>query len=362
MRCCPRSTGAVHRCSGAIARHGRSRNVVQCRVVQCRVVQCRAVRCRVVRCRVCGVAPCGAVSCGTASSGAVACRCLRRLVAGMCGCGVDAPAGRAALRASCRDVRPAAQFLSLLRQRKEPKKGDPDAAPLAGARGPLRCSRRGAVAETRPCGAQTSAPDGAARRNPAPLRSSAPHTGKSNTNPVSARCASPRRIQKREDRGWCPERGDAQRAERSCIPRRRRRGAQRDGVAARSAVERRCLSPRRGRVSALAPAREHRSGPLATARGAEVGSPFFAYFLWRSKESRCAAGRTSRHEARSAARPAGAKHRPLPARPSPHEARSAARPAGAKRTVAIPIPARGAPYPTTRPTEPKSNAISSEHH
>ena len=38
------------------------------------------------------------------------------------------------LRSRCRDVPPAGQFLSLLRQRKEPKKGDPDVAPFAALR------------------------------------------------------------------------------------------------------------------------------------------------------------------------------------------------------------------------------------
>ena len=32
------------------------------------------------------------------------------------------------------------------------------------------------------------------------------------------------------------------------------------------------------------------------ARGDESGSPFFAYFLWRSKESECAVGRSTRHQ------------------------------------------------------------------
>ena len=46
--------------------------------------------------------------------------------------------------AAGRDVRPAAQSLSLSRQRKEPKKGDPTCrVPFASLRGNLRCSRPG---------------------------------------------------------------------------------------------------------------------------------------------------------------------------------------------------------------------------
>ena len=40
--------------------------------------------------------------------------------------------------------------------------------------------------------------------------------------------------------------------------------------------------------------REQRSVPVAQRRDDASGSPFFADFLWRSKESRCAAGRISR--------------------------------------------------------------------
>ncbi len=74
-------------------------------------------------------------------------------------------AGRAALRACGREVRPAAPFLSLSRQRKEPKKGDPDAAPRC-AGFPAVLGPRGRAQSSPPAGARTTAPDGAARRDP----------------------------------------------------------------------------------------------------------------------------------------------------------------------------------------------------
>ncbi len=56
--------------------------------------------------------------------------------------------------------------------------------------------------------------------------------------------------------------------------------------------------------------REHRRLPEAKRRDADVGSPSFAFFSWRRKKRRCAAGRTSRHPALGAGmRPA---QRPRP--------------------------------------------------
>ncbi len=74
-----------------------------------------------------------------------------------------APGGARCPAGLCRDVRPAAQLLSLSRQRKEPKKGDPTSAPLA-ARG-ARCGARGAgrVQKLAPAGLGRSALDGALR-------------------------------------------------------------------------------------------------------------------------------------------------------------------------------------------------------
>ena len=54
------------------------------------------------------------------------------------------------------------------------------------------------------------------------------------------------------------------------------------------------MSEPEGRVSARPAWAEQRSVPVAQRRDDASGSPFFAYFLWRSKESRGAAGRTSR--------------------------------------------------------------------
>jgi hypothetical protein len=48
---------------------------------------------------------------------------------------------------------------------------------------------------------------------------------------------------------------------------------------------------------------EHRREPFAQQRASAVGSPFFAYFLWRSKESRSAAGTTSRRAAPQVRKP-----------------------------------------------------------
>ena len=269
-----------------------------------------------------GVRPCGAYGAAYVMPG------------GRCGGGLPvAPAGRAALRASCRDVRCRRRaFLSPLR-------GVRRCAPRAGMCARRRSSflcfakernqrkatrmRRPSLTRGVPCGARSAgrsqklAPAGLKHLRPTALRAATPRRCAPRRRIRESRTPTPSRLAARRldeyrrqmTEGWCHQRGDAQRAEWSCIPRRRRRGAQRDGVAARSAVERRCLSPRRGRVSALAPAREHRSGPLATARGAEVGSPFFACFLWRSKESRCAAGRISRHEARSGRTPRRGEHR-----------------------------------------------------
>ena len=56
--------------------------------------------------------------------------------------------------------------------------------------------------------------------------------------------------------------------------------------------------------------REHRRLPRSAAQGTQtVGSPSFAFFSWRRKKRRCAAGRTSRQTASSKARsPKGLQH------------------------------------------------------
>ena len=58
------------------------------------------------------------------------------------------------------------------------------------------------------------------------------------------------------------------------------------------------MSEPAGRVSALPALAEQRSVPGAQRRDDAPGSPFFAYFLWRSKESECAVGRITRHQTR----------------------------------------------------------------
>ena len=55
------------------------------------------------------------------------------------------------------------------------------------------------------------------------------------------------------------------------------------------------MSEPAGRVYAHPARAEQRSVPVAQRRVDESGSPFFAYFLWRGKESECAVGRISRH-------------------------------------------------------------------
>ncbi len=177
------------------------------------------------------------------------------------------------------------------------------------ARGSLRCSGRGGGRRTRPLrGLGQLRPTAPRAATPAPLRSSAPHTGQ--TEPL--------RLAAHRLGRTAPVSPDPARAQRCAVAEARRSEPRvlllpSPWAAARSAAGRGRGAQRRrvqtvrapqGRVSALAPPREHRSAPLAPARGAGVGSPFFAYFPWRSKESRCAAGRTSRPQARSAARPA----------------------------------------------------------
>ena len=84
-------------------------------------------------------------------------------------------------------------------------------------------------------------------------------------------------------------------------PRGRRRGAQGFGVARVSALQQLTSGGCSSAVSAanVASSARHpkdrapqRSPPVG--RAASVGSPFFAYFLWRRKESRSAAGPKSR--------------------------------------------------------------------
>jgi hypothetical protein len=97
-----------------------------------------------------------------------------------------------------------------------------------------------------------------------------------------------------------PQSGAPRRARRSelcCVPRGRRRGAQRpEGCRPKDGrtklFEHR---PQGGRVLRSPSGREHRSEPGTP--GAAVGSPFFDYFLWRSKESNSAVGTKSRRAA-----------------------------------------------------------------
>ena len=92
------------------------------------------------------------------------------------------------------------------------------------------------------------------------------------------------------------EHSEAMRSEPSGNSRWMRRGAQAGGVAARSAVERACLSPVPGASLRARPARRapQRTPSAQAEEGAAAGSPFFASFLWRSKERRSAAGPKSR--------------------------------------------------------------------
>lgn len=67
--------------------------------------------------------------------------------------------------------------------------------------------------------------------------------------------------------------------------------------------------------------------------GGRVGSPFFGYFLWRSKESNCAAGRIPRHRLRSRRSARRAEQASPASTPDKsHSARRANKPTPARQT------------------------------
>ena len=81
----------------------------------------------------------------------------------------------------------------------------------------------------------------------------------------------------------------------------RRAEERRVGGGVRSTLQqlthRNCLSGAQRSEFCDAPPTRAPQGTPRAARGAEPGSPFFAYFLWRSKESRSPAGANSPHPA-----------------------------------------------------------------
>ena len=186
-----------------------------------------------------------------------------------------------------REFVPAAESLSLLRQRREPKKGDPTSAPFGFPRlGPVRREKKNSPFWPSANGAQTiffllPPPRPQSRRSTRGLCRGHPRSPAGRET-----CARP---------AW--------RCAASCValhPLAAARSAAARGLPAAgrsNKVVRAPLARRAKRASFLCSpsGREHRSEPGTP--GAGVGSPFFAYFLWRSKESEPAAGRDPRRAA-----------------------------------------------------------------
>ncbi len=187
---------------------------------------------------------------------------------GRSGCAPDRWFGRVSPRR-------ATHFLLLRQEKVSKEKATLLSATLRCAAGNLRCSGSGGSGSNSPCGLKQS--PALIRR---PLRSSAYTEGIGGIHAIAALGASARR--RGRDVG-------------SCYP-----------VVTVTAVMRRRVAQvwadQGWRLfEAIAefepdPAQtEQRSVPVAKRRADESGSPFFAYFLWRSKESECAVGRISRH-------------------------------------------------------------------
>ncbi len=189
-----------------------------------------------------------------------------------------------------RGFTPAPDLLSLLRQRKQATKGDPDACAPACGWGALRCAKSGPRPKTH-CAhyvrsAQTVGPSQclmrARARGPALLCSSAWHRGgpeqpssqQPNTEQhgltrlrrfpaVGCSAAAPMRCREAQ-LGWA-----ARVSARSLLTRPKCL----NGVSAANAVS---FGP--------AQASEHRRGPLGKAKGRRIGAVFFASFLARARK------------------------------------------------------------------------------
>ena len=188
-------------------------------------------------------------------------------------------------------VRPGSRPTFFASPKKVIKERRPDGS-APGYRGSLRYSQTGGQPDNSPLstGTQTGPAVAVYRSYPGLLRCSAQPTGAEQQPHSSLRiahtglplCGKPRR---------------AMRSEPSCIPRGRRRGAQRPEGCRPQGGRTKLFEhrPQGGRVLRSPSGREHRSEPGTS--GGAVGSPFFAYFLWRSKESRSAAGPKPRRAA-----------------------------------------------------------------
>jgi hypothetical protein len=108
------------------------------------------------------------------------------------------------------------------------------------------------------------------------------------SKPGLARCASQLPPDAEGEAGLCS--GPVRRAEE-----RRVGGGVRSTL--QQLTHRNCLSGAQRSEFCDAPPTRAPQGTPRAARGAEPGSPFFAYFLWRSKESRSPAGANSPHPA-----------------------------------------------------------------
>ena len=160
-------------------------------------------------------------------------------------------------------MRPAAHLLFLTRQEKKAKEGDPTGrVPSASLRGNLRCSIGRWRCRTRFAATQR-------RSNNC---SESEHEARTC---CAARAHRPLCASRHVHRGGKPIRAIAALGPRFAAERS-------DGPNGCSFTLEAASAPRRR----LAPA--HRAGV------ADVGSPFFGFFLWRVKERNCAAGRTSR--------------------------------------------------------------------
>ena len=169
-------------------------------------------------------------------------------------------------------MRPAAHVLFLTRQEKKAKEGDPTGrVPAAMLRGNLRCSIGRSRCRTR-CA-------------PLALRSNSCSESEHEARACcAARAHRPLCASRHVHRGAKPIRAIAALGPRFAAERS-------DGPSGCSLTLEAASAPRR------------RFAPARSAGVADVGSPFFGFFLWRVKERNCAAGRISRP-------PTPAKHTP----------------------------------------------------
>jgi hypothetical protein len=162
---------------------------------------------------------------------------------------------------------PAGDFLSLSRQRKEAKKGEPGASSLCYAQGTLRCSDRAGDPQTRPAGSNMrlsfSARSCATRLRTRQWGSEYEYQTPRQQGRAMARPCGVRLLGFPSPCVCAEKRSGGRIKRRACLSAASLRGS------------------RLARASQVAPAQPGSQTP---------GSPFFAYFLWRSKESESPAG------------------------------------------------------------------------